>query len=291
MKKASIVELMSYTEFVSKCEIVRMKERTNDRERNDDFVEDGKEPPEKKKLRAMMIETIDFRNACATASDAYGAYCGMMRSGLWDDCKPILEVVVIGNDDDDEKEKEIEVFFALECEPNRAPEPKRNGQVRMKRKKTRAYVFALSRGLIDERFLRRVANKDGNERLVVPGNAKQIATTDDNDEVKEYEENRKLKHNNNNNNNEDEQKVEEFSKIVVTIDSDGTTTAMRVSENFLEPEELQRKEDDYEDNDLDAKEAKLFGEDDDENNGNSRKCFAVPAGALAFSDDEESGSD
>ena len=310
-----------------------------------------------KTTTVSSLDEIDFSRAVATPSDLYGAYLGLMRSGLWLECTPTCEMFTVG---DEREEEEMEggkgkrrreeqhqrpPLLCLMCEPNPKPEEtkkrntknntttrnKRDGNVgngakRRARAKTKAYAFALNRGVVDETFLEAVANGDGLERLADPslkeqpeakekaglialameeekGTAAELPLKED---EKENERNhrRNIEENVKEEGKEEEETAPYESIIVVTIDSDGTTTAMRVSRGFVEPEELRRKEenDDDEENDLDAS-----GDDDEEEEENgflgggggeaknppkgkkkkNKTKKSIPAGALAFSSSDD----
>ncbi|CAL6285489.1 unnamed protein product [Bathycoccus prasinos] len=328
--------LLSFPEFISRCEFVMTSASTTAR------------------TTVSSLDEIDFSRAVATPSDLYGAYLGLMRSGLWLECTPICEMFTVGEQEEEEEggkgkrrreEQQQPPLLCLMCEPNPKPEEtkktntknntttrnKRDGNVgngakRRARAKTKAYAFALNRGVVDETFLEAVANGDGLERLADPslkegpeakekaglaalameeekGTAAKLPLKED-----EKENERNHRPGREEENVKEEGKEEETapyeSIIVVTIDSDGTTTAMRVSRGFVEPEELRRKEenDDDEENDLD-----VSGDDDDdeEENGflggggeeaknppkgkkkNNKTKKSIPAGALAFSSSDD----
>ena len=327
--------LLSFPEFISRCEFVNKSTA---------------------RTTVSSLDEIDFSRAVATPSDLYGAYLGLMRSGLWLECTPTCEMFTVGDEMEEEEEggkgkrrreeqHQQPPLLCLMCEPNPKPEEtkkrntkhntttrnKRDGNVgngakRRARAKTKAYAFALNRGVVDETFLEAVANGDGLERLADPslkeqpeakekagltalameeekGTAAELPLKED---EKENERNhrRNIEENVKEEGKEEEQTAPYESIIVVTIDSDGTTTAMRVSRGFVEPEELRRKEenDDDEENDLDAS-----GDDDDEEeeNGflggggreaknppkgkkkNNKTKKSIPAGALAFSSSDD----
>ena len=328
--------LLSFPEFISRCEFVNTSTA--------------------KTTTVSSLDEIDFSRAVATPSDLYGAYLGLMRSGLWLECTPTCEMFTVGDEMEEEEEggkgkrrreeqHQQPPLLCLMCEPNPKPEEtkkrntknntttrnKRDGNVgngakRRARAKTKAYAFALNRGVVDETFLEAVANGDGLERLADPslkeqpeakekagltalameeekGTAAELPLKED---EKENERNhrRNIEENVKEEGKEEEETAPYESIIVVTIDSDGTTTAMRVSRGFVEPEELRRKEenDDDEENDLDAS-----GDDDDEEeeNGflggggreaknppkgkkkNNKTKKSIPAGALAFSSSDD----
>ena len=328
--------LLSFPEFISRCEFVNKSTA---------------------RTTVSSLDEVDFSRAVATPSDLYGAYLGLMRSGLWLECTPTCEMFTVGDEREEEEEEggkgkrrreeqhQQPPLLCLMCEPNPKPEEtkkrntknntttrnKRDGNVgngakRRARAKTKAYAFALNRGVVDETFLEAVANGDGLERLADPslkeqpeakekaglialameeekGTAAELPLKED---EKENERNhrRNIEENVKEEGKEEEQTAPYESIIVVTIDSDGTTTAMRVSRGFVEPEELRRKEenDDDEENDLDAS-----GDDDDdeEENGflgggggeaknppkgkkkNNKTKKSIPAGALAFSSSDD----
>ena len=50
------------------------------------------------------LDEIDFSRAVATPSDLYGAYLGLMRSGLWLECTPICEMFTVGDEMEEEEE-------------------------------------------------------------------------------------------------------------------------------------------------------------------------------------------
>ena len=329
--------LLSFPEFISRCAFVNASTA--------------------KTTTVSSLDEIDFSRAVATPSDLYGAYLGLMRSGLWLECTPTCEMFTVGDEREEEEEggkgkrrreeqHQQPPLLCLMCEPNPKPEEtkkrntknntttrnKRDGNVgngakRRARAKTKAYAFALNRGVVDETFLEAVANGDGLERLADPSLKEQpeakekaglIALAMEEEKgtaaelpLKEDEKENERNHRRNIEENvkeegkeEEEQTAPYESIIVVTIDSDGTTTAMRVSRGFVEPEELRRKEenDDDEENDLDAS-----GDDDDEEeeNGflgggggeaknptkgkkkNNKTKKSIPAGALAFSSSDD----
>ena len=270
---AGVARLLSFTEFASRCEIV-------DASNNASLASSSVSSK-------LSLEDVDFSSAVATPSDLYGAYLGLMRSGLWLECLPRIEL----------NAHHQKPLSCLKCTPNPRPAAKRNGTVpRTARQKTKAYAFALNRGVIDEEFLEIVANRDGLDRLAASAAVEKVEkvekvegeggekkalerTTRERTEHKEEEEEKQEETNN--------KKDEHESIIVVTIDSDGTTTAMRVSRDFVEPDELIRKdEDDRNDGEGDDV---FFGDNDDqENGGGGRKN--VLGGAtknLAFSSGSE----
>ena len=325
--------LLSFPEFISRCEFVNKSTA---------------------RTTVSSLDEVDFSRAVATPSDLYGAYLGLMRSGLWLECTPRCEMFTVGEQEEEEEggkgkrrreEQQQPPLLCLMCEPNPKPEEtkktntkkntttrnKRDGNVgngakRRARARTKAYAFALNRGVVDETFLETVANGDGLERLADPSlkeqpEAKKVADlaalameeekgTAAKLPLKEDEKENERNHRpgREEENVKEEGKEEETapyeSIIVVTIDSDGTTTAMRVSRGFVEPEELRRKEenDDEEENDLDAS-----GDDDDdeEENGflgggggeaknppkgkkkNNETKKSIPVGALAFSSSDD----
>ena len=63
------------------------------------------------------LERIDFSNAVATPSDLYGAYLGLMRSGLWLECRLRVELGVRGD---------TSVVLAIASEPETGGEEERN---------------------------------------------------------------------------------------------------------------------------------------------------------------------
>lgn len=322
--------LLSFPEFISRCEFVNKSTA---------------------RTTVSTLDEIDFSRAVATPSDLYGAYLGLMRSGLWLECTPICEMFTVGEQEEEEEEggkgkrrreqqqQHQPPLLCLMCEPNPKPEEtkktntkntiknKRDGNVgngtkRRARAKTKAYAFALNRGVVDETFLEAVANGDGLERLADPSLKEQpeakkaagLATFATEEEegtaaelpLKEDEKESERNHRRNIEENvkEEEQTAPYESIIVVTIDSDGTTTAMRVSRGFIEPEELRRKEenDDDEENDRDAS-----GDDEEEEEENvflgggggearnppkakkknNKTKKSIPAGALAFSSSDD----
>ena len=326
--------LLSFPEFISRCEFVNKSTA--------------------KTTTVSSLDEIDFSRAVATPSDLYGAYLGLMRSGLWLECTPRCEMFTVGEQEEEEEggkgkrrrdeQHQQPPLLCLMCEPNPKPEEtkkrntknntttrnKRDGNVgngakRRARAKTKAYAFALNRGVVDETFLEAVANGDGLERLADPslkeqpeakekagltalameeekGTAAELPLKED---EKESERNhrRNIEENVKEEGKEEEETTPYESIIVVTIDSDGTTTAMRVSRGFVEPEELRRKEenDDDEENDLDAS-----GDDEEEEENvflgggggeaknppkgkkkNNKTKKSIPAGALAFSSSDD----
>ena len=230
------------------------------------------------------LERIDFFNAVATPSDLYGAYLGLMRSGLWLECRPRVELGVRGD----------APLLCLRCEPNPKPEAKRNGTTRVARQKTKAYAFAVNRGLIDDEFLNVVANRDGLDRLADPSKAATASSEGGGVEAKPRAPRPKSEKGNEQNEDKEEDKEEEEeeetygSTIVVTIDSDGTTTAMRVSRGFVEPDELCRKDEDANDALGDREEeTDIFFGDDEANKQGHGGGAKMPAGALDFSSSDD----
>jgi len=279
-----VARLLSFTEFASKCEIV-----------------DNASSSSVSSSSKLSLEDVDFSSAVATPSDLYGAYLGLMRSGLWLECLPRIEL----------NAHHQKPLSCLKCTPNPRPAAKRNGTIpRTARQKTKAYAFALNRGVIDEEFLEIVANRDGLDRLAASSSAaaavekmegggggeKKASTTttttreEENERTEHKEEEQKEQKEETN-----DKKDEHESIIVVTIDSDGTTTAMRVSRDFVEPDELVRKdEDDRNDGDEDGD--VFFGDNDDQEDGIGRggRKNNVGGGAtkdLAFSSGSEEDDD
>jgi len=224
----------------------------------------------------------------------------LMRSGLWLECLPRIEL----------NAHHQKPLSCLKCTPNPRPAAKRNGTIpRTARQKTKAYAFALNRGVIDEEFLEIVANRDGLDRLAASSSAaavekmegggggeKKASTTttttreEENERTEHKEEEQKEQKEETN-----DKKDEHESIIVVTIDSDGTTTAMRVSRDFVEPDELVRKdEDDRNDGDEDGD--VFFGDNDDQEDGIGRGGRKNNVGGsatkdLAFSSGSEEDDD
>ena len=233
--------------------------------------------------KTSSLEQIDFSNAVATPSDLYGAYLGLMRSGLWLECRPRVELGVRGD----------APLLCLRCEPNPKPEAKRNGTTRVARQKTKAYAFAVNRGLIDDEFLNVVANRDGLDRLADPSKAAAASSEGGGVEAKPRAPRPKSEKGNEQNEDKEEDKEEEEeetygSTIVVTIDSDGTTTAMRVSRGFVEPDELCRKDEDANDALGDREEeTDIFFGDDEANKQGHGGGAKMPAGALDFSSSDD----
>jgi hypothetical protein len=316
--------LLSFPEFISRCEFVMTSASTTAR------------------TTVSSLDEIDFSRAVATPSDLYGAYLGLMRSGLWLECTPICEMFTVGEQEEEEEggkgkrrreEQQQPPLLCLMCEPNPKPEEtkktntknntttrnKRDGNVgngakRRARAKTKAYAFALNRGVVDETFLEAVANGDGLERLADPslkegpeakekaglaalameeekGTAAKLPLKED-----EKENERNHRPGREEENVKEEGKEEETapyeSIIVVTIDSDGTTTAMRVSRGFVEPEELRRKEEN--DDDEEEEENGFLGGGGEEAKNppkgkkkNNKTKKSIPAGALAFSSSDD----
>ena len=311
--------LLSFPEFISRCAFVNTSTA--------------------KTTTVSSLDEIDFSRAVATPSDLYGAYLGLMRSGLWLECTPTCEMFTVGDEREEEEEggkgkrrreeqHQQPPLLCLMCEPNPKPEEtkkrntkndtttrnKRDGNVgngakRRARAKTKAYAFALNRGVVDETFLEAVANGDGLERLADPSLKEQpeakekaglIALAMEEEKgtaaklpLKEDEKENERNHRRNIEENvkEEEETAPYESIIVVTIDSDGTTTAMRVSRGFVEPEELRRKEE----NDDDEEEENGFiggggGEAKNPPKGkkkNNKTKKSIPAGALAFSSSDD----
>ena len=326
--------LLSFPEFISRCEFVNKSTA---------------------RTTVSSLDEIDFSRAVATPSDLYGAYLGLMRSGLWLECTPRCEMFTVGEQEEEEEggkgkrrreEQQQPPLLCLMCEPNPKPEEtkktntkkntttrnKRDGNVgngakRRARARTKAYAFALNRGVVDETFLETVANGDGLERLADPslkeqpeakkvadlaalameeekGTAAKLPLKEDEKENERNHRPGREEENVKEEGKEEEQTAPYESIIVVTIDSDGTTTAMRVSRGFVEPEELRRKEenDDEEENDLDAS-----GDDDDDEEENgflgggggeaknppkgkkkkNKTKKSIPVGALAFSSSDD----
>ena len=263
-----VARLLSFTEFASKCEIV-----------------DNASSSSVSSSSKLSLEDVDFSSAVATPSDLYGAYLGLMRSGLWLECLPRIEL----------NAHHQKPLSCLKCTPNPRPAAKRNGTVpRTARQKTKAYAFALNRGVIDEEFLEIVANRDGLDRLAASAAVEKVEkvegeggekkalerTTRERTEHKEEEEEKQEETNN--------KKDEHESIIVVTIDSDGTTTAMRVSRDFVEPDELIRKDEDDRENDGEGDDV-FFGDNDDQDNGGGGRKNVLGGATknLAFSSGSE----
>ena len=282
-----VARLLSFTEFASKCEIV-------------DNASSSSSSSSVSSSSKLSLEDVDFSSAVATPSDLYGAYLGLMRSGLWLECLPRIEL----------NAHHQKPLSCLKCTPNPRPAAKRNGTIpRTARQKTKAYAFALNRGVIDEEFLEIVANRDGLDRLAASSSAaavekmegggggeKKASTTttttreEENERTEHKEEEQKEQKEETN-----DKKDEHESIIVVTIDSDGTTTAMRVSRDFVEPDELVRKdEDDRNDGDEDGD--VFFGDNDDQEDGIGRGGRKNNVGGsatkdLAFSSGSEEDDD
>ena len=139
---AGVARLLSFTEFASRCEIVDINNNAS---------------ASSSVSSKLSLEDVDFSSAVATPSDLYGAYLGLMRSGLWLECLPRIELHA----------HHQKPLSCLKCTPNPRPAAKRNGTIpRTARQKTKAYAFALNRGVIDEEFLEIVANRDGLEILI-----------------------------------------------------------------------------------------------------------------------------
>jgi hypothetical protein len=269
---AGVARLLSFTEFASRCEIVDIN---NNASASSSVSSSSK----------LSLEDVDFSSAVATPSDLYGAYLGLMRSGLWLECLPRIELHA----------HHQKPLSCLKCTPNPRPAAKRNGTVpRTARQKTKAYAFALNRGVIDEEFLEIVANRDGLDRLAASAAVEKVekvegeggekkalerTTTRERTEHKEEEEEKQ---------ETNDKKDEHESIIVVTIDSDGTTTAMRVSRDFVEPDELIRKDEDDRENDGEGDDV-FFGDNDDQDNGGGGRKNVLGGATknLAFSSGSE----
>ena len=273
VEKASSSSVVSFAEFTAQFDVV---------ERTETGVWCARRLDDTTNATTSSLERIDFSNAVATPSDLYGAYLGLMRSGLWLECRPRVELGVRGD----------APLLCLRCEPNPKPEAKRNGTTRVARQKTKAYAFAVNRGLIDDEFLNVVANRDGLDRLADPSKAAAAASEGGGVEAKPRAPRPKSEKGNEQNEDKEEDKEEETygSTIVVTIDSDGTTTAMRVSRGFVEPDELCRKDEDANDalGDREEETDIFFGDDEANKQGHGGGGGAkMPAGALDFSSSDD----
>ena len=164
----------------------------------------------------------------ADDAEAYGAYVSLMRSGLWRDVAPRRA------------NGAAEGAAVLLCEPLDPPRERRAGEPRPTRRRTIAVPFAVSRGcftpaLLDEvtRMGRRDAEpwpwaaSDGNADADASRRAPKPVDIERGD-------------------------ADEYPKLLVMIDSDGTTTTVRATSGFMRPADVPEKTGDGDDSDADA---------------------------------------
>ena len=164
----------------------------------------------------------------ADDAEAYGAYVSLMRSGLWRDVAPRRA------------NGAAEGAAVLLCEPLDPPRERRAGEPRPTRRRTIAVPFAVSRGCVTPALLddvTRMGRKDAEPWpwAASDGDADADASrrAPKPDDIERGD-------------------AEEYPKLLVMIDSDGTTTAVRVTSGFMRPADVPEKTGDDDDSDADA---------------------------------------
>ena len=164
----------------------------------------------------------------ADDAEAYGAYVSLMRSGLWRDVAP-------------RRARGAEEGAAvLLCEPLDPPRERRAGEPRPTRRRTIAVPFAVSRGCVTPALLddvTRMGRKDAEPWpwAASDGDADADASrrAPKPDDIERGD-------------------AEEYPKLLIMIDSDGTTTTVRATSGFMRPADVPEKTGDADDSDADA---------------------------------------
>jgi hypothetical protein len=183
--------------------------------------------------------TIDV---IANDADAYGVYVSLMRSGLWCDATPMVD------------EKTGAVYFC--CEPRETPTERRKDQPREARPRTIAVPFGVSRACVTPTLMDVITAMGGkatresrvkscrSARLGIRRTAtdRLFRTRSMSTDGKPWPTSPPGPLVNDN-----------VPRLVVMIDSDGTTTTARLSRGFVRPPDVPEKTGD--DDDSDAEDA------------------------------------